>query len=48
MNIWLNGTFEVPILCESIGRAVWLHRSTILGLAALDEAADTMVELCFV
>ena len=20
MNIWLNGTFEVPILCESIGR----------------------------
>ena len=28
--------------------ALWLHRSTILGSAALGEAADAMVGLCFV
>ena len=28
--------------------AVWLHRSAILGSAALGEAADAMVGLCFV
>ncbi len=28
--------------------AVWLHRSAILGSAALGEAVDAMVGLCFV
>jgi hypothetical protein len=28
--------------------AIWLHRSAILGSAVLGEAADAMVELCFV
>ena len=28
--------------------AIWLHRSAILGSAALGEAADAMVGLCFV
>jgi hypothetical protein len=52
-DIWLNGTFKVKYPSsehpsDEDACAVWLHRSAILGSAALGEAADAMVGLCFV